>query len=97
MAQAPSTDRFPHLDELLRSGGSYLIGDTKSIRGAAIASDSEVVYAALIRREGESLDELHQRLDTIVGEVVRGKRAPVNEVPGGTFYVGRKRRGQSPR
>jgi hypothetical protein len=86
------TERYPNLDQLTRHGGSYLIGDTKSISGAAIASDSREVYAALIRREDESLDDLHRRLDEIVGQVMRGEREPVNEVPDKRFYVGPKRR-----
>ena len=85
-------ERFPNLEYLLRHGGSYLIGDTKSIQGVAIATDAEIVYAALMREEGESLDALHRRLDDVVGQVMRGEIAPINEVPGGRFYVGRKRR-----
>ena len=92
MPQREPADRFPNLDHLTRHGGSYLIGDTKSIPGAAIASDSREVYAALIRRAGESLDDLHHRLDEIVGQVMRGEREPVNEVPDKRFYVGPKRR-----
>lgn len=92
MAHRRSTDRFPYLDHLVRHGGSYLIGDTKSILGVAIASDARMVYAALIRADGESLDELHDRLDGVVGRVMRKEIEPVNEVPGGRFYVGRKRR-----
>lgn len=92
MAHRQPTDRFPNLDHLVRNGGSYLIGDTKSIEGVAIASDARMVYAALMREEGESLDELHERLDCIVGRVMRGEIEPVNEVPDGRFYVGRKRR-----
>lgn len=89
--------RFPHLEYLLAHGGSYLIGDTKSLRGVTIASDSQMVYAALKRREGQSLEELHQRLDEVVGQVRRGERDPVNEMPDSRFYVGRKRRDASKR
>src|ERR1700726_4650689 len=92
MAHPRSNERFSNLDHLIRNGGSYLIGDTKSIVGVAIASDSNMVYAALMREEGESLDELHERLDGIVGRVMRGEIEPINEVPDGRFYVGRKRR-----
>ena len=84
--------RLPHLEDLLKQGGSYLIGDTKSIQGVAIASDPGCVYAALMRRKGETLDALHERLDRIVGQVMREEIEPVNEVPGGRFYVGKKRR-----
>lgn len=81
-------------DEPPGGGGSCdpQIGDTKSIVGVAIASDSNMVYAALMREEGESLDELHERLDGIVGRVMRGEIEPINEVPDGRLYVGRKRR-----
>jgi len=77
MPRQEPAERFPNLDQLARHGGSYLIGDTKSIPGAAIASDSREVYSALIRRDGESLDELHRRLDEVVGQVMRGEREPV--------------------
>ena len=70
MSKKKPRERLANLEHLLRHGGSYLIGDTKSIQGVAIASDAEVVYAALMR----------------------GEIAPINEVPGGRFYVGRKRR-----
>ena len=92
MTKPPPPDRFSNLDHLLRHGGSYLIGDTKSIKGVAIASDAEMVYAALMRQPEESLDELHRRLDEVVGQVMRGEIEAINEVPGGRFYVGRKRR-----
>jgi len=51
-----------------------------------------MVYAALMRQPEESLDELHRRLDEVVGQVMRGESEAINEVPGGRFYVGRKRR-----
>jgi hypothetical protein len=92
MAEPHASDRLTHLEDLLRHGGSYLVGDTKSLQGVAIASDAGIVYAALKRREGESLDELHQRLDAVVGQVRRGEIEPVNEMPDQRFYVGRKRR-----
>jgi hypothetical protein len=92
MSKKKPRERLANLEHLLRHGGSYLIGDTKSIQGVAIASDAEVVYAALMRGESENLDALHRRLDDVVGQVMRGEIAPINEVPGGRFYVGRKRR-----
>jgi hypothetical protein len=49
MSKPLSRDCFPNLDHLVRHGGSYLIGDTRSIQGVAIASDSQMVYAALMR------------------------------------------------
>jgi hypothetical protein len=36
----------------------------------AIASDAQRIYRALMRRDGESLEELHQRLDEVVGQVM---------------------------
>jgi IS66 C-terminal element len=57
-----------------------LTGDTKSIKGVAIASDSEMLYAAFMRQEGESLDEAApRRLDDVVGQVMRGEIEPINE------------------
>ena len=90
MSKPRPPDPVPNLDHLLRHGNGYLIGDTKSIQD--VASDSEMVYAALMRQQGESLDELHRRLDEVVGQVMRREMEAINEVPGGRFYVGRKRR-----
>jgi hypothetical protein len=92
MSKPLPPDRLSNLDHLVRHGGSYLIGDTHSIQGVAIASDAKMVYAALMRQREESLDQLHRRLDEVVGQVMRGEIEAINEVPGGRFYVGRKRR-----
>ena len=92
MSKPQLSDRFSNLDHLVRHGGSYLIGDTRSIQGVAIASDAQMVYAALTRQREESLDQLHRHLDEVVGQVIRSEIEAINEVPGGRFYVGRKRR-----
>jgi hypothetical protein len=76
MAQRQSVDRFPNLDHLQRNGGSYVIGDTKSIIGVAIASNPQMVYVALMRKAHESLDQLHERLDDAVGQSCEKSSSP---------------------
>jgi hypothetical protein len=62
------------LDYLVRNGGSYLIGDTKSIVGVAIASDPRMVYAALIRAEGEQNGMIERLTRTLKEQCVHRHR-----------------------
>jgi hypothetical protein len=87
---------YPNLNLLCRTGGNFLIGYIKPVNGAAVASDDTRVYAALVRREGESLEDLIKRLDEAVGQVMLGG-ASINELVDGEFVVGRKRRARGPR
>ena len=82
---------YPNLNLLCSTGGNFLIGYIKPVNGAAVASDDTRVYAALVHREGESLEDLMHRLDEAVGQVMLGA-APTNAIPDGEFVVGRKRR-----
>jgi hypothetical protein len=43
--------------------GLYAIGQIYPIPCAAVASDAHAMYAALLRRDGETLVNLLQRLD----------------------------------
>jgi hypothetical protein len=46
------------------------------------------MYATLVRREGETLDQLMGRLDVAIGQSLRSGE-PVNELPGAEFFMGR--------
>ena len=54
---------WPHLQALIDSGGSISIGRIDPIPCAAVASDEHTMYAALLRRDQESLTDLLNRLD----------------------------------
>ena len=67
---------YPNLNLLCSTGGNLLIGYVKPVNGAAVASDDTRVYATLVRREGESVEDLIQRLDEAVGQVTLGGSHP---------------------
>ena len=48
---------------MIDNGGNIAIGQIYPIPCAAVASDEHTMYAALLRRDGESLVDLLQRLD----------------------------------
>jgi hypothetical protein len=48
---------------LINNGGNIAIGQFYPIPCAAVASDEHNMYAALLRRDGESLTDLLHRLD----------------------------------
>lgn len=60
---------WPHLQELIDSGGTLSVGAIESAPCAAIASDDSML-AALARRDGESLSDMLQRLDAAVAKAV---------------------------
>lgn len=49
---------------MIDDGGNVSIGQIYPIPCAAVASDEHNMYAALLRRDGESLTDLLYRLDT---------------------------------
>ncbi len=65
-ARNPATP-WPHLQALIDGGGSISIGQIDPIPCAAVASDEHSLYAALLRREEESLTDLLNRLDAALG------------------------------
>jgi hypothetical protein len=60
------TSAWPHIEEFVDSGGNIEIGPIKPIECAAAASDPHGMIAALVRRKGESFNDLIQRLDHAV-------------------------------
>ena len=72
IAAAPGTEaRFlPALEELLAANGQLSIGTIGPIAGAAVANDEHNMLAALVRRPGESLKQLLERLDLAVHQAM---------------------------
>ncbi len=57
---------LPTLEAFLENEGQISIGSIGPIASAAVASDPHNMLAALIRRPGESLQQLLERLDAAV-------------------------------
>jgi hypothetical protein len=53
-----------------------------------VAADTTRIHATLVRRSGETIDQLLGRLDAAIGESLR-TGVPVNELPGAEFVMGR--------
>jgi hypothetical protein len=58
--------RWANIDHLVRHGGDIAIGSNASERCTAAASDEHSALAILVRRSGETLDELLTRLDEAI-------------------------------
>jgi hypothetical protein len=57
---------WPHIEEFIESGGNINIGPIAPIECAAVAADPHGMLAALVRRSGETFNELMQRLEHAV-------------------------------
>jgi len=57
---------LPAIEELLAREGQVSVGAIHPIRCAAIANDDHNMLAALVRRPGETLQQLLERLDRAV-------------------------------
>ena len=55
-----------NIESLISGEGSIEIGRIGPVRCAAVASDENQMLAALVRRKGESLMDLMQRLDKAI-------------------------------
>jgi hypothetical protein len=62
-AQRPNSP-WPNIQALVDGGGNLSIGQIYPVPCAAVASDEHTMYAALLRRNDESLVDLLNRLDT---------------------------------
>ena len=94
MSSALSADqdrRWPHIAALLaRAGGQIMLGRIAPIEGAAVAVDEQALIATLVRREGESVNALLQRLEDAIGAALH-QGVITNEVNGGQFRLARPR------
>jgi hypothetical protein len=73
--------RFKNIDALVKSGGEVTIGRIGPVRCGATAADEDQSLAMLVRRSGESLEELLDRLD---GAIVKAwdKEEYIDEING---------------
>ena len=75
---------FPVLHRFITSGGTIDVGRIDEIDCAAVASDSETLWAVLMRREGESLLGLLRRLEETL-ERCLAHNEPVDEMEDGSL------------
>jgi hypothetical protein len=61
-----SATKWPHIDELVRYDGDIVIGRLSRIGCVATAADGHNALAMLVRRSGESLEDLLTRLDEAI-------------------------------
>jgi hypothetical protein len=78
--------RWPNITALVANAGHVTIGRVAHIECTAIAADEHTVFATVVRREGESVDELLQRLDQAIGRALYDGIC-TNEVEGGHFEL----------
>jgi hypothetical protein len=89
--------RWPNITLLLENAGHITVGQVAHIDGAAIAADENTVFVTVVRRHGESVEELFHRLDDALGRALH-EGIRTNEVEGGHFVLAtpRKRKGKWP-
>jgi len=73
------TSAWPHIEEFVESGGNINIGPIEPIECAAVAADPHGMIAALVRRKGESFNDLVLRLDHAVDMAINHD-APTDEI-----------------
>lgn len=61
---------WPNIQGLIDNGGNLSIGQIPPVRCAAVAADEGNMLAALLRRDGESLVDLLDRLDTAIDKAI---------------------------
>jgi hypothetical protein len=59
-----------NIEFLVDGNGDITIGQVGPIRCAATAANEDQQLAALVRRKGESLEDLLQRLDAAIGQAL---------------------------
>jgi hypothetical protein len=64
----PPPDAFANIEFLIDGKGDITIGAVGPIHCAATAADEDQCLAVLVRRPGESLSELLQRLDAAIAD-----------------------------
>jgi hypothetical protein len=61
---------WPHVEEFFESGGNIRIGPIRPIKCAAVAAVVHGKLAALVRRDGESFNDLMRRLNQAVNRAM---------------------------
>jgi hypothetical protein len=63
-----------------------MLGHVAPIEGAAVAVNEQALLATLVRRDGESVPDLLQRLDEAIGRALT-QGTVTNEINGGRFRL----------
>lgn len=77
--QLKSDALCPALEALIGDGGQITLGAVGPVRNAAIAAMPTGMLAALVRRKGETLPQILQRLDAALVQAVLENRV-INEM-----------------
>jgi hypothetical protein len=77
--QPPSDALCPALEVLIFDGGQVTLGAVGPVRNAAIAAMPSGMLAGLVRRKGETLPQVLQRLDAALVQAVTENRV-INEL-----------------
>jgi hypothetical protein len=77
--QSPADAFCPALEALIGDGGQITLGAVGLVRNAAIAAMPAGMLAALVRRKGETLPQILQRLDAALEQAVIENRV-INEM-----------------
>lgn len=89
MPSAEHDSHWLHITALLaRPGGSITLGQVAPIERAAVAVDEQALFASLVRRDGESVNDLLQRLDAAIGAALQ-QGVITNEINDGNFRLAR--------
>jgi hypothetical protein len=70
--------RWTHIDALTKAGGQITVGQVGRLDCVALAKDDKYLYAALRRRDDESMEALLQRLDQAI-ELALTTNTHINE------------------
>ena len=71
MSKQTSHVSFAHMQAFLdKTRGQITIGEIPPIERAALAAVGKRVYVALLSRNGETMGQLLERLDTALGKVM---------------------------
>jgi hypothetical protein len=78
--------RWPNITALIANAGHITVGHIAPVDDVAVAADESMLLATLVRRPGEPVDGLLERLDCAIGEALNnGIRT--NEIEGGHFIL----------
>lgn len=62
--------RWPHIAELIDGNGEISIGRIAAFDCAAVATDESTLLATIVRRNGESLQALLERLNEAISRAI---------------------------
>jgi hypothetical protein len=88
-APPKSPSAFENIEFLIDGNGDITVGAVGPIRCAATAADEDQCLAMLVRRPGETLTDLLQRLDAAIGDACKNQiyideiNAPPRSTPSG--------------